>query len=335
MLWPQIRRTSKKFSKKFFLGNRAYPEIERIGDPHSYWGDIYHLLLTMPWVSFISLTSVLYLLVNALFAFAYGLGGEIATVNGSVLGQFQDLFFFSVQTMGSIGYGSMYPNNVYAHWLVVIESLVGLFFIATTTGLVFARFSLPTARILFSNVAVIAPFNGVPTLMFRAANKRKNYILEATLWVTLVRDEYSDEGDFMRRFHDIQLVRSHTPVFSLSWTAMHQVLPGGLLDGDSVETLKRDRAEIIVTLTGLDETLAQTIHARHTFSAEDIYWDYRFADILLTGRHGRSVIDFNQFNIIHPISQPRERADHNGLSNGFQKPISTPVISGAQIDEDW
>ncbi|MGB3299402.1 MAG: ATP-sensitive inward rectifier potassium channel 10 [Phormidesmis sp.] len=335
MFWPQIRRTSKKFSKQFFMGNRAYPEIERIGDPHSYWGDIYHLLLTMPWVSFISITSVLYLLVNALFAVAYGLGGEVTTVDGSVLGQFQELFFFSVQTMGSIGYGAMYPNNVYAHWLVVIESLVGLFFIATTTGLVFARFSLPTARILFSNVAVIAPFNGVPTLMFRAANKRKNYILEATMWVTLVRDEYSDEGDFMRRFHDIQLVRSHTPVFSLSWTAMHQVLPGGLLDGDTVETLDRDRAEIIVTLTGLDETLAQTIHARHTFIAKDIRWDYRFADILLDGRHGRRVIDFNQFNIIHPISQPRDRTSHHELSNGFHKQTDIPAISGAQTDEDW
>ena len=329
MFWPQIRRASKKF----FVGDRAYPEIERIGDPHSYWGDIYHLLLTMPWLSFISLTSALYLSVNAVFAVAYSLGAEIATVDGSVVAQFQQLFFFSVQTMGSIGYGAMYPNNVYAHWLVVIESLVGLFFIATTTGLVFARFSLPTARILFSSVAVIAPFNGVPTLMFRTANKRKNYILEATLWVTLVRDEYSAEGDFMRRFHDIQLVRSHTPVFSLSWTAMHQVLPGGLLDGDTVETLKRDRAQIIVTLTGLDETLAQTIHARHTFGAEDIHWDYRFADILLTGKHGRRVIDFNQFNIIHPISRSRPLPSRNGPSNGFHNQ-SSPVISGAQMDED-
>lgn len=97
---------------------------------------------------------------------------------------------------------------------------------------------------------------------------------------------------------------------------MHQILPGGLLDGDTVETLIRDRAEIIVTLTGLDETLAQTIHARHTFTAEDIFWDYRFADILLTGRHGRRVIDFNQFNIIHPISRPRQLPSDYNLSNG-------------------
>lgn len=312
MFRPQIRRASKKF----FVGNRNYPEIERIGDPHSYWGDIYHLLLTMPWPSFIGLTSFLYLLVNMLFALAYSLGNGVARVSGSEPEQLLELFFFSVQTMASIGYGAMYPNSVYAHWLVVLESLVGIFFMAMTTGLVYARFSLPTARILFSDVAVIAPFNGVPTLMFRTANKRKNYILEAQLWVTLVRDEYSDEGDFMRRFHDVPLVRSHTPIFSLSWTAMHQVLPGGLFDGDTVESLRRDRAEIIVTLTGLDETLAQTIHARHTFQADQIHWNYRFADILLNTAEGRRIIDFNQFHTIHPISRPRQLRSGRTLSNG-------------------
>ncbi|PZO59547.1 MAG: ATP-sensitive inward rectifier potassium channel 10 [Phormidesmis priestleyi] len=302
MFRPQIREASKRF----LFGNRSYPEIERIGDPHSYWGDIYHLLLTMPWLTFVSLTSLLYLLINALFAVVYSIGGGIATVNEYESAYFLELFFFSVQTMASIGYGAMYPTNLYAHSVVVIESIVSLFFIATTTGLVFARFSLPTARILFSDVAVIAPFNGVPTLMFRAANKRKNYILEAQLWVTLVRDEFSKEGEFMRRFHDVPLVRSHTPVFSLSWTAMHAIEPGGLLDGDTSESLRRDDAQIIVTLTGFDETLAQTIHARHTFKANDIYWNHRFADILLIGSHGKRVINFNQFNVIQPIDDPRQ-----------------------------
>ncbi len=314
MFRPQLRRASKKF----FVGNNAYPEIERIGDPHSYWGDAYHLLLTMPWPTFISLTSLLYLLINGLFAVAYSWSEGVATVDETGPLNLLELFFFSVQTMASIGYGAMYPTNLYAHWLVVIESLVGLFFIAMTTGLVYARFSLPTARILFSNVAVVSPFNGVPTLMFRTANKRKNYILEAQLWVTLVRDEYSSEGDFMRRFHDITLVRSHTPVFSLSWTAMHQILPGGLLDGDTVETLKRDRAEIIVTLTGLDETLAQTIHARHTFTAEAIHWNHRFADILLTSSHGRRVIDFNRFHVINPISRPRQLPSNYKITAGIR-----------------
>ena len=312
MFRPQIRRASKRF----FIGNRAYPEIERIADPHSYRDDIYHLLLTMPWPTFISLTCFLYLLVNALFALAYSVGGGIATVGENEPEYFLELFFFSVQTMASIGYGAMYPTNLYAHTLVVVEALLSLFFIATTTGLVFARFSLPTARILFSNVAVVETFNSVPTLMFRTANKRKNYILEAQLWVTLVRDEYSDEGNFMRRFYDIPLVRSHTPIFSLSWTAMHQILPGGLLDGDTVESLKRDRAEIIVTLTGLDETLAQTIHARHTFTADDIHWNHHFVDILLTGSHGRRIIDFSKFHHTQPIAQTERRPSHpHGLSD--------------------
>ena len=328
MFRPQLRRASKRF----FIGDHAYPEIERIGDPHSYWDDVYHLLLTMPWPAFVSVTCILYLLVNALFALAYSIGGGIATVGENEPEYFLELFFFSVQTMASIGYGAMYPTNLYAHSLVVVEALVSLFFIATTTGLVFARFSLPTARILFSNVAVIAPFNSVPTLMFRTANKRKNYILEAQLWVTLVRDEYSDEGDFMRRFHDISLMRSHTPVFSLSWTAMHQIQPGGLLDGDTAETLRRDRAEIIVTLTGLDESLAQTIHARHTFTAEDIYWGYRFADILLTGPDGRRIIDFNQFNIIHPFSKLRQSPSTSELSSGLSSG-NGKVHDHVQIDE--
>ncbi len=317
MFRPQIRQVSQRF----LFGNRSYPEIERIGDPHSYWGDIYHLLLTMPWPTFVSLTSLLYLLINALFALAYSLGGGIETGNEHELSYFLELFFFSVQTIASIGYGAMYPTSLYAHWVVVIESIVGLIFIATTTGLVFARFSLPTARILFSDVAVVAPFNGVPTLMFRTANKRKNYILEAQLWVTLVRDEFSQEGEFMRRFHDVPLMRSHTPVFSLSWTAMHPIESGGLLDGDTVESLKLDNAQIIVTLTGFDETLAQTIHARHTFNASDIYWNHRFADILLIGSHGRRVIDFNQFNVIHPVESPRQfpnglRRFHGHASTG-------------------
>lgn len=298
---PQLRRASRQF----FLGKRSYPEVERLGDPHSYWGDLYHLLLTMPWPAFIFLTSALYLLVNALFAIAYSLGGGIATVDESDPAYFLELFFFSIQTMASIGYGAMYPTNIYAHWLVVIEALISLFFIAATTGLVFARFSIPTARMLFSNVAVVAPFNGTPTLKFRTANKRKNYILEAQLWVTLVRDEISQEGERMRRFYDLDLVRSHTPLFSLTWTAMHQLTQSSPLYSDTLDTLHRDNAQIIVTITGLDETLSQTIHARHEFRAGDIFWNYRFVDILHRAPGGRRVIDFRKFHSIEPVEEAR------------------------------
>lgn len=295
MLKPRLRRASKRL---LLYREQRYPNIERLGVTHSYWGDLYHILLTISWAAFIMLVSGCYLLVNGLFAVAYGFDASaIANLDNG----FQDLFFFSVQTMASIGYGAMYPTSLYTHWLVVVESIFGLFFVAVTTGLVFARFSLPTARILYSRVAVVAPFNGVPTLMFRTANERRNYILEAQLWVTLVRDEITEEGEHIRRFHDLPLVRSHTPVFSLSWTAMHRITRDSPFYGETAETLRQSRAEIIVTLTGLDETLSQTIHERHAFSAYDIYWNHKFVDIISDSGEGRSVIDYNHFHSIDPI----------------------------------
>ena len=296
MLRPRLRRASRRF---LLYREDRYPNIERIGVTHSYWGDLYHILLTISWPAFILLVSGFYLAVNGLFAVAYSLDpGAIANIRTN---HFQDLFFFSVQPMASSGYGAMYPTTTYTHSLVVIEAIFGLFFVAVTTGLVFARFSLPTARILYSNVAVIAPFNGVPTLMFRTANERRNYILEAQLWVTLVRDETTEEGEYIRRFHDLPLVRSHTPVFSLSWTAMHRLTSDSPFYGETPESLRERRAEIIVTLTGLDETLSQTIHARHSFSAYDIFWDHKFVDIISTSESGHSIVDYNHFHSIEPV----------------------------------
>ena len=215
------------------------PDIMRFGDPHSQWRDLYYLLLTIPWSGFIGLLGLLYVAVNALFALAYLLGGDcIASPNP---GSFSDAFFFSVQTMASIGYGAMHPTTVYANWLVVMESFMGLLFIAMATGMIFSRFSLPTARILFSHVAVITQHNNVPTLMFRTANKRRNRILEAQLWVTLVRDEITSEGEYLRRFHDLQLIRSHTPLFALTWTAMHPIDPSSPLYGETPESLAQSR----------------------------------------------------------------------------------------------
>ena len=275
------------------------PDIVRFGDPHSQWRDLYYLLLTIPWSGFIGLLGLLYLAVNALFALAYLLGGDcIASSNP---GSFSDAFFFSVQTMASIGYGAMHPTTVYANCLVVMESFMGLLFIAMATGMIFSRFSLPTARILFSHVAVITQHNNVPTLMFRTANKRRNRILEAQLWVTLVQDEITPEGEYLRRFHDLRLIRSHTPLFALTWTAMHPIDSSSPLYGETPESLAKSCAEIVVTITGIDETMSQTIHARHSFITDEILWNRKFVDILGWTREGRRAIDFNNFHRVKPV----------------------------------
>lgn len=275
--------------------------IFRLGEHHTPWGDLYHLLLTMTWIEFLGLVSGLYFVTNLLFAIAYLLGGDC--IANAKPGSLTDAFFFSVQTMATIGYGALYPKTTYAHLLVTIEALIGLLGVAIATGLMFARFSRPTARVLFSNTAVIMPYNGVPTLMFRAGNKRGNQILEARLWVTLLREESTLEGYSIRRIYDLKLTRSHSPFFVLSWTGMHPIDEDSPLYGETIESLVESSAEILITLTGTDETVAQTVHARHAYAVKDILWNYKFVDVFSFLPTGERVLDFTLFHDVVPLQR--------------------------------
>lgn len=274
--------------------------IVRKGTSYSYWRDPYHLLLTIPWPGFLGLFAGLYLAVNTVFALFYLAGGNC--IENAQPGSFWDAFFFSVQTMASIGYGAMYPRTFYANSMVTIEALTGLLGVAIVTGLGFSRFSLPTAKVLFSRVAVVAPFDGVPTLMFRTANQRHNLIVEAQIQVSLVRNEVNLEGKFMRREYDLKLVRNQTAIFALTWMVMHQIDEHSQLYGATAETLADAEAEIVVTLTGLDETVSQTIHARHSFVAREILWNMWFVDTLSTTPDGKRAIDYTHFHEVIPFN---------------------------------
>jgi inward rectifier potassium channel len=219
-------------------------------------------------------------------------------------GSFMDAFFFSVQTMATIGYGDMHPATVYTNFLVTIEVLLGMTGLALSTGLVFARFSRPTARVMFSNVAVVVDHDGVPSLMFRAANQRSNQILEAEVAVMLLRDELSEEGVEMRRFHDMAVSRPRTPMFALSWTVIHPIDQASPLRGESRDSLARSHAQIIVSIGGIDETFSQTIHARHTYEADEIRWNHRFADILTRAEDGHRRIDYRRFHDTVEAQEP-------------------------------
>ncbi|MEO0808796.1 MAG: ion channel, partial [Cyanobacteria bacterium J06643_4] len=244
----------------------------------SYWRDPYYLLLTVPWQGFFLITIGVYGLANAIAAFLYLLGGEDTIVNARP-GSFADAFFFSVQTSASIGYGVMSPGNSYAHVLVTLEAIISLIGIAVLTGLAYARFARPTAQVLFSKVAVVTPFKDVPTLMFRAANERRNQILEAKMRLYLTLDEYSD-GRMMRRFYELELLRDRNPSFFLTWTALHPVNPHSPLYGLSQADLTEKSAALLVSVSGIDQTVAQAIHTRHTYYAADILWNRQFKDII-------------------------------------------------------
>lgn len=274
--------------------------LQQVDLLHPAGSDLYHWLLALSWKNFLLLTTGFYLSINILFACAYLTAGN--GIANTEPGSLKDAFFFSIQTLSTVGYGLMYPETLYAQILVTLEVWIGLLLLAILTGLMFARFSRPTARVLFSRVAVICPFNGVPTLMFRTANQRENQILEAQIQVSLVRNEISCEGHQMRRFYDLKLLRSQTPIFGLSWQVMHQIDESSPLFASSAELLSQENTEIWVTLTGLDETFSQTIHARYSYSYQEILWDMKLVDIFLQAPNGKYYIDINRFHDVIPFN---------------------------------
>jgi inward rectifier potassium channel len=272
--------------------------VVHAGVPNRYFHDAYLFLLVSPWPRLLLLLVAAFVTLNSVFASLYLLGGD--SIENARPGSFQDAFFFSVQTMATIGYGKLAPQTLFANVLMSIESLIGLLSIAIVTGLAFAKFSRATALVLFSQVAVVTRRDGMPCLMFRMANQRGNQIVEARVHVVLALTETTLEGEVVRRLHDLELLRAEHALFVLSWTAIHPLTERSPLFGASRESLAAREAEIIVSLSGHDESFAQTVHARHSYVVGDIVWNARFVDILETTPDGRRVIQYAHFHDVVP-----------------------------------
>jgi len=257
--------------------------------------DLYHQLLKASWPLFFGLSLAAFLVLNGLFALAFWV--DPGGVQGLKEGTLADAFFFSVQTFGTIGYGAMAPRDLYANLVVTAESFVGLFSVAVATGLIFARVSRPTARVMFSSRAVITDFDGRRMLIFRCANERANQILEAEITVSAARQTVTQEGYTVRRIHDLNVVRSRSSLFALTWMVMHPIDENSPLFGADRASLTADKVEVLVVLAGVDETFAQRIHARHSYLPSEIVWDRQFADVLSIGDNGQRVIDYHRFHL--------------------------------------
>ena len=190
--------------------------------------------------------------------------------------------------------------SAYANGLVTLESFVSIVNIAGATGLVFARFSRPKARVMFSNVAVVTMFDGTPTLMFRAANQRANQILDANIAVSFASEKVTKEGIAMRRFEELTLVRARTPLFALSWTIMHSIDETSPLYGQTPDTLIESQVELIALVSGTDETLSETIFARQAYAPRNILWNRRFADVLSVTERGQRIVNLHRFHDTEP-----------------------------------
>lgn len=293
---------ARRLVRTFGAGRR----VATVGLDRAPLRDLYHVLLSMPWPRFFALLVGLFLVVNSLFAEAYLALGD--GIENATPGSFADCFFFSVQTLATIGYGKMAPRTLGANLLVSVEALLGMIGLAVTTGVVFARFARPTARVLFSARAVVRPWEGVPSLLFRLANARGNQIAEARLKAVLLREEVTAEGERTRRVHDLRLLRSESAVFALTWMVVHPIDASSPLHGATPASLREAQADIVVSLTGLDDGLAQTVHARHSYAAEDLVFGARLVDILGTAPDGTRIIDYRRFHEVEPLAPPAPAA---------------------------
>jgi inward rectifier potassium channel len=277
-----------------FVHRSGRPSVRIQGLKRRAFTDGYHRLMGLSWSRFLLWWVGVYVGTNLLFGVLFWLqpGGVAQARPGS----FSDNFFFSVQTLGTIGYGAMWPRSLYAHLLVAVEAFASLALTAVGTGLIFARISRPTARIMFSRCAVVVEREGVPTLMFRGGNTRLNQILEADVSVSLARNGFSREGVEFRGLIDLKMVRSRSPLVGLTWTMMHVIDESSPLHGATRQSLEAQQAELVIVLSGVDDTFAQRIHARHSYLPHEIVWGRRMADIILRAEDGSRYVDYGRFH---------------------------------------
>jgi inward rectifier potassium channel len=264
---------------------------------------LYHYALSLSWTSFYLHIGALYLVLNFIFGIFYFLcGADDFTGSMAVtpIERFLDCFFFSVQTFATIGYGRINPVSIIANLLVTEEVLVGLLSFALATGLLFARFSRPNAKIRFSDKSIIAPHRDATAFEFRIVNERANQLIDLSARLVMSRLEL-ESGGVRRKFYDLPLERSQVMFFPLHWTIVHYIDEDSPLHGITTEKLAASDAEFLVLLTGLDDTFSQTVHTWSSYKPSEIVWGAKFSNILEDQKNGSVKIDMNRISDIETV----------------------------------
>jgi len=268
--------------------------------------DTYHLILTLSWPGFAGLIFGIYLLINLVFAALYMLNAH--AVAEMRPGSFFDAFFFSVETLATVGYGHMYPETFYGHLITMLEIMVGMFGLAVITGLIFVRFSRPTARMHFSKVAVIAPFDGVPNLMIRVANLRHQAMAEPEFRMILIRSTVTAEGDDVRRFRSLKLEFDHLIVSSVVLTVRHRIDEESPLFGMTPEEFQQQDIRIIASIVGVDTVIVAPVQSFGDYNYEQIEWNRRFVEIYDQNEEGQWTVDYARIDETEDIAPIRNLA---------------------------
>jgi inward rectifier potassium channel len=291
------RRPRRARARVRVLGGRR---IIAEGLERNFWTDLYFNAMTMSWPAFIAVLAAVFVALNFVFALIYALG-DAPVANAHSLA---DLFFFSVETTSTTGYGDMHPETTYGHVVATVENFLGVLLLATMTGLVFARISRPRARLVFAKYPVVTKHNGAPTLMFRLANARSNFISEATAKVWMMGETVSKEGRRLVGFQPMRLIKSENPTLALSWMLFHPITEDSPLFGMDQETLSASEINFVVVIAGFDETSGQTLHARHVFTAQDVRWGQEYVDFVWVDDQGLRHIDYARIDAIRPAAPP-------------------------------
>jgi inward rectifier potassium channel len=285
---------------------RAKPRLTRIGDRRfitqgleaNLWTDFYFNAMTVTWPRFFAWLAAIFVVLNLIFAEIYSFGAE--PIANARPGSFSDLFFFSVETTSTVGYGDMHPQSMYGHLVATAENFVGLVLLAVMTGLVFARFSRPRARLIYADNPVITRHNGLLTMMVRVANARNNFITDASAKLWVIRGEQSTEGRRFTRFLPLRLERNENPVFALTWTLLHVIDEVSPLYGMSAADIETSDMNFVVSITGLDETSAQRVHSRKPYPAQSVKVGHEFVDVISVDEDGMRRIDYAKLHLTRP-----------------------------------
>jgi inward rectifier potassium channel len=292
----------KYFQKtKRIINNDGSFNVTKVGAGFNY-KDIYQYLINISWTKFFMIVLSVYISLNFLFAFLYFFIGveDIAGISSNSLNNFLDAFFFSAQTLTTVGYGGMSPKGLLVNVISAFEAMSGLMCFALITGLLYGRFSRPSARILFSENAVIAPYRGITGLQFRIANQRRNTLMEIEARVLLVLIE-KDGNQYNRKYFDLKLERNSVYFFPLTWTIVHPINEESPFYGKSEAEIKLSEPEILILIKGFDDTFSQVVHSRYSYTADEIIWNAKFIRAFNNEENGDIIFnikDIHKFEIV-------------------------------------
>lgn len=267
------------------------------------WRDVYQWLLALSWPNFAAVSVGSFIALNLIFAVFYAEGGNC--IAEMTPGSFSEAFFFSVQTLATVGYGHMYPQTLYGELVATAEIITGLFWLAVMTGLIFVRFSRPRARVVFSNCLVVAPFNGRPTLMARVANLRHYNMVETEFRIMFMRDEpLAETGEMFRHFYPLKLHFDRLMAFPAALTLRHTIDGQSPLHGATPDSLRDSRAFLAVSIVGVETVIPASVQTAKEYSWSDIHFGERFVDIYTDHGDGRLTVDYARIHQTEPATTP-------------------------------